>query len=991
MRKIVSIMLALIFCMSMMTCSLSFAEEPEDGESGAAEFYATSEAYREQSFVSLYNGGKVEIPDGISAAEDKKNGGMMLHGTAGTFRTEKIVIDGAYNFDENPVGRVSVNALADKKVKASVNVYIDEEEEPLASLPIKTQMGKAGWIRECPVTASVLDKGLTGEHTVSLALDFVGLDDAEKTDVLIRSFEFAENSIPVMYFNIDESLGTISEMNSDPDHDTECYGNVDIEIPAGYKDEFKNKDLETVRGLELEYIRGRGNSTWDTEKKPYKVKFTDSQNLFNMGKNKHWVLLANRYDNSLIRNRMTYWLTRKLSENTGVFAPECVPVEVVMNGDYYGSYLLTEQIRVGKERVAIDDLEDDNGPKATEEPEISGGYLLSKDFDDESKCVSTARGEHFYIESPDFSNGHTEEAKAAQMQYLKDFLQKTEEAIFGKDFKDTFGKGYSDYLDVDAAVDYWWIQEFSENGDAYGNGSTYLYKERDKTDADGNVTEAGKLFWGPLWDFDYVAWGDLDYIVEPEEGFTSTGNPWMSRMRYDPAFSTKLRERWNVLRELFLEITKDGGVIDRYAEETRISEQYDFAKYGFYGGYSGYDYDYASDDEQSAPTESRTYDTEIKQLKDWIGKRFEWVDENLSELVIEPFTVSFKANGKVIETRTYYESDEVGELPTAPKKSGYTCVGWKDSFGDYVNPSDTVYQHMTITAHYVKNSKLVKPKDIFFASDIVYRYYSTYDDEDYYNGQDDSANIYETQYTVMPQNAYGIISWSSSDNSVATVDKRGVVTFKKSGKAKITATLPSGKKKSYTLHVLGDDEFMNDVTSFKLNKTSLKMKTGSYTQLKATSLPVPSSGYYEFISSDTRVLSVLDNGVLVAKRPGKAIVLAIETESRSFKTCTVTVTPSKAWKITQVKNSKTKIKAKKLKKGKIRLTWKKVNYASGYYIYSAAKKNGKCKKIGTVKKGKTIKWTKKIKKGKKRWYKVRPFIKSGKKAVKGKWSNAAKI
>ena len=318
-----------------------------------------------------------------------------------------------------------------------------------------------------------------------------------------------------MYFHIDEAQGTIEAMNSSEDHSAECTGKVDLVVP----DEFNN--LETFRdeyaeqpslvgaeGLDLEYIRGRGNSTWMDDKKPYKLKFDKKQDLFGFGKNAHWVLLANRYDNSLVRNRMTYCLGRELGME---YTPQCVPVEVVMNGEYYGSYLLCEQIRIGDSRVAIDDLEaDEDSMKATELPFISGGYLLSMSpygDEDEANIFETQKGVSMFIESPSFEDFDND----TQRQYIIAFIQATENAIFSPGFKSGDVR-YTDLLDLDAAAKYWWIQEFSANGDAYGSGSTFLYKTRDKEGEDGAPGESGKLFWGPLWDFDYVAWGDLDYL-----------------------------------------------------------------------------------------------------------------------------------------------------------------------------------------------------------------------------------------------------------------------------------------------------------------------------------------------------------------------------------------------------------------------------------------------------------------------------------------------
>lgn len=987
MKKIIPVLMVL-FCMSLVFCSSAFADEA--GEDGApAGSYATSEAYREASIVDLFKEGKILLPEdsGLKAKIDEKNGGLMISGTVHDFEAARIEISASYNFDEKPVGRVSLSGLSDKKVRTEAVIYTDTAEEPFARIPLKPQMGKIGWKRESKLTASVLEQNLVGEHSISFAMDFDGLEDTAETSVLLRSIEFAESSLPVMYFNIDETLGTIAAMNADETHNTECYGSVDIEIPGGYTSEFSDKKLKTERGLELEYIRGRGNSTWYSDKKPYKLKFDGKQNLLGMGKNKHWILLANRYDNSLIRNRMTYWLTRELSKDTHVFAPECVPVEVVMNGEYYGSYLLTEQIRVGKERVNIDDLEEDNGPFETKEPEISGGYLLSKETEEDEQALHTARGSEFYIESPDFSEKHSDEAKKAQKAYIADYLQKTEESIFGKDFKDPNGKSYSEYMDVPAAVDFWWIQEFSENGDAYGNGSTYLYKERDKTDADGNVTEKGRLYWGPLWDFDYVAWGDLSYGTDPEETLNYTTDVWMNRLKCDPAFVKMLQDRWPTLDTLIGKLTEKDGIIDRYANEARVSEQYDVAKYGFYGEDSG-DFDYG--DIGSIPG-THTYDTEIEQLRDWIEKRRAWVGSNLDAIAPETFTVKFKAGGKVIDTRTYYQDDTLGAFPAAPKKKGYTLIGWRDPYGDYATPEDNVYANMVLSAVYVKTSNVVKPKDIFFSDSVAYAFYS--DPENGYEYYDEDANVYETQYTLMPVNSRGKIKWSSSDKTVGTVDSNGKVTFYKKGKIKITATLPSGKKKSYTLLILDENEYPDCPETEKLDRSKVTLKTGGYTQLKIITEPTPCEKFdCTWISTNTKVVSIYDNGVIVAKQPGSAYVFIFNQYSEKLLKCKVTVKPSTAWKVKYIKKHIAKVKAKALKRRKARITWSKVRYASGYYIFRATRKNGKYKKVKVIRKAGTRTWTqKRLKKGRKYFYKVRPFIKSGKKSYAGKWSKAAKV
>ena len=211
-----------------------------------------------------------------------------------------------------------------------------------------------------------------------------------------------------------------------------------VDIPKGYKSEYTDKKLST-KTYELDYIRGRGNSTWGPDKKPYKLKLDKKADLLGMGSDKHWILLANYYDISMLRNKFTYWLGNVLGLE---YTPKCEFVNVVMNGKYLGSYYLSEQVRVGKNRVNIDDLSADDESKAvTSGSAITGGYLLSCEKADDRMNITTDKGMAFAIESPDFEDYTNIE----QYNYISDYLKQTEAAIYGKGFKDSKGVSYEDY------------------------------------------------------------------------------------------------------------------------------------------------------------------------------------------------------------------------------------------------------------------------------------------------------------------------------------------------------------------------------------------------------------------------------------------------------------------------------------------------------------------------------------------------------------------
>ena len=406
-----------------------------------------------------------------------------------------------------------------------------------------------------------------------------------------------KHGIPVLYLNIDESKGTVDAMNKSADHSVKCYGTVDVKSPSTYKSEYTGTTFADVTGLELEYMRGRGNSSWQqAQKKPYKLKFKDKVDFFGMGKSKDWVLLANALENSFIRNRMTFWLGDQVGMQ---WSPQSVPVELVVNGKYYGLYYLSEQVKIEESRLNIDKLSDTD----TSGAEVTGGYIIDEiDYEDSDVAGSfpTKNNMRFVISSPDF----TEKPNSAQEGYIKDYLQKTEDAIFGKDFKDSEGKSYKEYLDIQSAADYWWIQNISQNVDAYHNDSTHLYKKR-----------IGKLYWGPLWDFDSPCWGNLMYDESVPTYEWMWGDCfWMQKMREDDEFVAVLKERWKVFDAKLAELTKSGGQIDKYYNELKTAYSYNAAKWGYYH------------------SQVNSFEGEVKQLKNWIDKRRAWISKNLDQL-----------------------------------------------------------------------------------------------------------------------------------------------------------------------------------------------------------------------------------------------------------------------------------------------------------------------------------------------------------------------
>jgi uncharacterized repeat protein (TIGR02543 family) len=655
-------------------------------------------------------------------------------------------------------------------------------------------------------------------------------------------------------------------------------------------------------------------------------------------------------------------------------------------------------VRVGDTRVEIDEL--DEKVKDPESLEITGGYLLNLEggYDDDPATIMTP-SHYYYLESPDFEDyPNTEDAKAAktaQHQYINDYMLLVEKILLKNNLKDDEGNSYEKYLDKQAAADFWWIQEFTINGDAYINGSSYLYKKRNTAGKDGKIT-IGKLYWGPLWDFDYVAWGNPLAMPDTYEGFDNTSNAWMNALRTDDDFVSTLKARWSAeqdaagqygahLNDLITEVTKEGGVIDRYYEETRVSQYYDYVKLGFYeegGGYYDYYGHYGKEQTEESETE-QTYESTIEQLKSWIGIRQNWINGNLDEVKAKTLTVNFIADGKLVETRSYLMQEEYGKLPAAPEKKGYIFTGWYDH-GFQIMENDYVFEDTDVTAKYVKKSDIKQAKDILFRNYDVYTWFD--------NSEDDE-NCYTPDYEFMPANAvYSNVEWSVSDPETAEVNKDGEVHAKKTGSVTVTARLSSGKTASYNITFLGDDD-VYDVDEITLNKKRLTINTGSYGVLRYDLNPKPHyTGNVSWFVLDPDVAAVDEYGAVIGRTPGKTRIMALDMESMKYAICTVTVKPTvkyaKAAKVNGVKANA----VKKGSKRTVKVSWKKNSGVTGYYVLRAAKKSGSYKKVGTVKEAGTVKWTdKKVKKGKKYFYKVQPYTKISGKTYKGKKSAAASV
>lgn len=299
----------------------------------------------------------------------------------------------------------------------------------------------------------------------------------------------------------------ISYVNSSASHSVSDSGTVTVLSPDAD---------DVIYDGALDAIRGRGNTTWtNSEKKPYQMKLSKKADLLGTGeKTKTWLLIANAADPTLLRNTISLKLALYMgSEGT----PSCEPCDLYYNGEYRGSYLLTEKVKVEKNGVNIDDLDDasedaNGGSSAWENPwgsrqwatnsrgsefsyvaglsnpdDITGGYLVELD----DKALPNSEVSMFYSMSHFFTVHTPEYATYEESVYVSELIGAGIDAAINGGTDPVTGTSVEDLFDLDSLLATGLTEDFVVDGD-YLYSSSYFYVPR----------SSGKIFVGPVWDCD---------------------------------------------------------------------------------------------------------------------------------------------------------------------------------------------------------------------------------------------------------------------------------------------------------------------------------------------------------------------------------------------------------------------------------------------------------------------------------------------------------
>ncbi len=439
-------------------------------------------------------------------------------------------------------------------------------------------------------------------------------------------------------------------------------------------------------------IERRGSTSQDlSDKKPYAVETRAADGsdldfpLLGLPAGADWAFLAPYSDKSLVRDAMALQLAREIMP----WASRTRFVELVLNGQYQGIYLVTEKIKRGEDRVAIKKMKETD----VSGDAVTGGYIIKIDkttgavndgWTSPFPSIPGASQSAYY----QYDYPKPEDIVPAQKQYIQQWMTDFETMAQGPDFSDPT-TGYPAYLDVASFVDFVLINEISKNVDAY-RLSTYFYKNRDSEDP--------RLHAGPVWDFN-IALGNADYCGGSDyTGWAIDFNQicaqdywvihfWWTKLWQDQNFRLLVRNRWQELRA---DLFSDDKVLRQLDSMTTLLQTAQVRNFQQWPILNDYVWPNAFC--------CGTYDAHTIYLHNWLRNRLHWLDNAMSTLYVgfydpeEYFQATVTPNpayGKI--TFKYYVRHDnrvlirvfdamgrlTGELTDVPLLNGENELSWE--------------------------------------------------------------------------------------------------------------------------------------------------------------------------------------------------------------------------------------------------------------------------------------------------------------------------
>ena len=347
--------------------------------------------------------------------------------------------------------------------------------------------------------------------------------------------------VPTVYIDVEGVGGTDADLDKALYKDRATGDAPYLNAVITVKDNGTDKDTKHLKEFtDKVKIKVRGNSTANPTngKKAYRLKFdkklgATKHDMLGLGYSaRNWTLLANVFDHSMVRNALSYHLEKEVGMD---FCPGYKFADVVINGNYRGTYQICDHVEIDKNRVNVNE---DTGWML----EFQGrGDMLDKPL-----CFSKD-GILMNIKNPEPADEKDEAQVAAVIAPIQDWFTGTWKSKWtGSNVFDT-QTGWRSVNDEESLIKFWIITELT--GDYDGWMTVKAYKEADED----------KLHYGPVWDKD-LAYGNYsgeksDVFISNTENSSSLTGYLKEYLFKDPRFMAKAKAR---LKKLL-----DGGLVNR--------------------------------------------------------------------------------------------------------------------------------------------------------------------------------------------------------------------------------------------------------------------------------------------------------------------------------------------------------------------------------------------------------------------------------------------
>lgn len=366
----------------------------------------------------------------------------------------------------------------------------------------------------------------------------------------------------------------------------------------------------------------RGIPDLNKYKKSYYISFNAEQKPLDFNAySQNWVLVSNYGDKTLIRNLLSFEISKIFEME---YTVKCIPIDLMVNGEYKGTYNLCEYIEISENKINIIKMNKND----ILEPEITGGYLLEIDGFAYlgSLYINSRRGVPISIKSPNDEDKIMDE----QINYIKNKYDDLEFEIYNNNNLTN--------IDLKSFVKYFLIQELIGNPQAYWN--TYIYKNRNDN----------KFYFGPIKDSDMAYDNDIRvYPVNCKDKYifnfglsAGTIDKFINIIIENKIVKEKIKEEWEDIYKNKLNLDNLYNFINETIILINESKDLNFIRWDIIDKQISFN-----------PRIYGSYNEEIKALKNFIKNRIDWLNKFILNITNKTETFCD------ISPYLYYEEKEI--------------------------------------------------------------------------------------------------------------------------------------------------------------------------------------------------------------------------------------------------------------------------------------------------------------------------------------------